>query len=511
MRGSGAAIALAVALCLPALPAAAAEDPAGTSPAAQGEAPVAEPRSSDPWATFVYERPAPVYRLRLAAEELSIQMIAFVGYLFWDPPASYPGVPPVTAWEKLTLARGWYFDNDALDTNYLGHPGAGTIYYLTARANRVSVLEAFLWTLGNSTLWEIIEFKEPMSINDVLVTPFAGMATGEAFTQLSGYFDRLGTDGLSQALAWIFDPVKKFHDWVDKATPVRDPATRGWHEFKLSASGGVLTQGGPAYGAAQIAVTSRLFRVPGYGEPGGTGCSFADGSVSAIGIMATFADRQFVDYLFDTETALLGHYAKDLRRDGDDLHGWDLFVGGTVAYELGAHVWNLAEGGTRNKIAAVRFPGLDVRGRIFSGPVRVTAAVDASLAMAGVEPFRAPGALPAGLYYPTVYQANGYYHALGLHLTALLEATCEPFGAGAVALTDMYSEFTGPFIPAAPGPVASMEDGRSLASAWVRFRVEGTGLDVAVRGEWRDRWGSVNGQRLSQQERALFGSCTLSF
>jgi hypothetical protein len=86
-----------------------------------------------------------------------------------------------------------------------------------------------------------------------------------------------------------------------------------------------------------------------------------------------------------------------------------------------------------------------------------------------------------------------YNHALGVHLAALLEATCDSLGAGALALTDMYAESTGSFIPSAPGPVASMEDRRSFASAWVRFRVEGTGLDVAVRGEWRDRRGSVNG------------------
>ena len=484
-------------------------DPSPAGEAAPAEEPLWVP--PDPWATFVYENPAPIYRLRLAAEQLSIQSIAFVGYLWWDPAPSYPGVPPMTAWEKLTLARRWTFDNDSLETNYVGHSGAGTLYWLTARGNRVSVPEAFLWTLGASTFWEIIEFKEPMSINDLLVTPVAGMAVGEAFTQLSGYFDRLGTDGLSQTLAWIFNPVKKFHDWIDKATPVRDPATRGWHEFKLSVSGGVLTQGGPVHGAAQFAFTSRLFRVPGYGEPGGTGHSFADGNVSSIGITTTFAAGQMVDFLFDVETALLGHYARDLRRDGDDLHGWDLFVGGTAAYEIGSHVWNLSEGGTRNKIGCVRFPGLDVRGRIFSGPFRVTAAGDASLGMAGVEPFHAPDSLPNGVYYPTVYVANGYYHALSLHLAALLEITWDSLGAGAAARTDLYSAFTGPFIPSPPGPVTTMDDGRTCASAWVRFRIEDPSLEFSVRGEWRDRWGSVGAQRLSEQERALFGSCALVF
>src|SRR5512137_2782176 len=86
------AIALLVAGCLGsvALPASAQESPEtvrATAPDAEAP-PAREPETvrPHPWATFAYETPAPTYRLRLAAELLTIQAMAFTGYLIQSPP-----------------------------------------------------------------------------------------------------------------------------------------------------------------------------------------------------------------------------------------------------------------------------------------------------------------------------------------------------------------------------------------------------------------------------------------
>jgi len=473
-----------------------------------------EGAAPNPWTTFVYEKPASTYRLRLAIEEASMVGAAFIGYVIQDPPSSTSGVPPVSIGEKLRFAPGsWYFDADELAVNFAGHPTAGTFYYMVARSNRVSIPEAFLWAFGTSTLWELIEFKEPVSINDMVVTPVAGLAIGEAFTQLSGWFDRYSDDTLSKALAWIFDPMKKLHDWIDKAEPRRDPAYRGWHEFRVAAGAGALSQGGSTYPALQLDVVTRLFRAPGYGEPGGTSFGFADGNVSAIRLSATFAAGRIVDFLFDTETALLGYYARHLRRDGVDLAGWDLFVGGTAGYESGSHVWDLASDGPKNQIAMVRFPGIDVRARAFAGGMEFAGSVDVALDFAGVEPLGMPahGALPPGLAFPTIYLAQGYYYALGLHAAATLEAKAGPVAVGGTLRTDLFRGFTGPFIPQPAGQVVNLTDGRTLVSAWLRFRIPEPSLELALRGNWRDRWGAVEDQRLSQQERSLLTTLAVVF
>jgi hypothetical protein len=514
------AIALLVAGCLAsvALPASAQESPETERTMVAGaEAPPArEPEAvpPHPWATFVYQTPAPTYRLRLAAEQLTMQAMAFTGYLIQAPPPAVEGIPPISVWDKIRFAPGsWYFDADAITTNFAGHPAAGTFYYMFARANRVSVPEAFLWAVGASTFWELVEFKEPVSINDMIVTPVAGLAIGEAFTQLSAWFDRSSATGISKALAWLFNPMKKLHDWIDGVTPLRDPAYLGWHEFRVGAGAGVLWQAGQAYPAVDFDIATRIVHVPGYGEAGGGGFGFVDGNVSAIGLTGTLAAGRSVDFLFDTETALLGYYTREVRGDGEDLSGWDLFVGGTAGFEYGSHVWDIAGDGPKNQIAMVRFPGFDGRIRLFAGRLEVDCSLDVALDFAGVEPLGAPGpdSLPPGQAFPTVYTVQGYYYALGLHLAPALEVRYGPAALGASLRSDQFWGLTGPFVPAPDGQVISLSDARTVVRAWLRFRVPDPHLEFALGGVWRDRSGTTGYQTVSQQERSLLASFAVVF
>jgi hypothetical protein len=468
----------------------------------------------DLWDTFVYERPAPTYRLRLAIEQVAILGVTLVGYSIQDPAPPIPGVPATTVWDKVRFAPGsWYLDSDPLSLNFARHPFVGTLYYMVARGNRVSVTEAFLWTIGSSTVWELIEYKEPASINDAIVTPVAGAAIGEAFTQLSGWFDRAGGNGLYEAFAWIFNPVKKIHDWMDGAVPLRVPDHLGWHEFRADASAGLIWQGQQTYPALGVDFATRLFRAPGYGEAGGTGFGFADGNVSAIAISATWAASRSVDFLFDTETALLGCYARDLRTEGTGLGGWDLFVGATIGYEFGSHVWDLANNGPSNQIAMVRFPGADARVRVFAGELELDVSVDVALDFAGVEPIGMPsqGSLPPGQSLPLVYQVQYYYYALGLHLAPALEVRYGPAALGLSLRADWFRGLTGPFIPPPDGQVVSLSDSRSTATAWFRYRLTSPSLEFALRGAFRDRRGTVGDQETVRREGSLLASFGVVF
>ena len=446
--------------------------------------------------------------------ELSITVLSFTGYLIWDPPPAVEGVPSTSIWEKLTFApNSWYLDADSISTNFGGHVAAGTFYYMFARANRVSVPEAFLWTLGASTLWEFLEFKEPVSINDMIVTPSSGLAIGEAFTQLSGWFDRSGGGKLSKALAWIFNPMKKFNDWVDKATPRVDPAYLGWHEFRVGAAGQVLFQNGHSYPGIAVDFATRLFRAPGYGEAGGSGFGFADGNVSAIGLTVTFAGGRAVDFLFDTETALVGHYSRDLRTDGEGLSGWDLFVGGTAGYEYGSHAWDLAGGVPSNQISLVRLPGVDGRLRLFAGDLRVDCSLNVAFDFGGVEPIGNPGTevLAPGQVFPTVYSVQGYYFAFGLHLAPALELRFGSFALGASVRADWLWGMTGPFVPEPVGQVVSLADVRAIGTAWLRMHLHEPSVEFALITLARERRGRAGNQETSQQDRSLLLSFNVLF
>jgi hypothetical protein len=489
------------------------------------------------WSTLAYAEPAPTYRLRLGLEELFGVTAAVIGYVIQNPPDALPGIArPYYPWQKLAFRPGtWTFDADDFGTNMAGHVSAGTVYYLIARGNRVSIPEAFAWTFGASLLWELVEFKEPVSINDQVMTPVGGLALGEAFQQLSTWFDRGGSDPISQAFAFLFSPAKKLHDWIDRTVPDRDPRARGWHEFTLVAGAGVLAQSasGNAYTVLRFAGETRLFRAPGYGEPGKGRFGWGDGNASRIALGVTFSGSSVVDYLFDTETAVAGLYVREISGDaasrdaasrnaasGDaasgksaSRDGFDLFVAGTVGYEYGVHRWNLATG-VPNSIALVRLPGLALRVRGFAGSFVFSAGLDAALTFGGVQPFALqppPVFLLEGTALPSVLLANGYYFAIGFRGAPTAEVRWREASVGASMQLDLLGALTSPDIVPQPGAMLALDDQRWSATAWARWRFEEIPVEVGVTGQWRSRSGTAGDVHASEQERSLLGNLAVVF
>src|SRR2546430_14045151 len=89
----------------------------------------------------------------------------------------------------MTL-KAWSWDASAFETNFGAHPLAGTFYYTTARSNRSSPIESLAWASLASLTWEVAEFPEHVSFNDLMVTPIAGASIGEPLVQLSPRLDR---------------------------------------------------------------------------------------------------------------------------------------------------------------------------------------------------------------------------------------------------------------------------------------------------------------------------------
>jgi len=78
-------------------------------------------------------------------------------------------------------------DKDNFFLNYIAHPYAGSIYYLTARNSNFSIFESFLTAVTMSTFWEYGPegLMEYVSIQDLIITPVLGSAFGELFYQVN--------------------------------------------------------------------------------------------------------------------------------------------------------------------------------------------------------------------------------------------------------------------------------------------------------------------------------------
>src|SRR6187399_260705 len=92
--------------------------------------------------------------------------------------------------EERFNGSAWRLDNNSLGVNFIAHPFTGGFAYSVARANHHGVLTSFAYASMFSFIWEfVLEFKEKVSVNDLIVTSPTGVPIGEFFYKLGLYLD----------------------------------------------------------------------------------------------------------------------------------------------------------------------------------------------------------------------------------------------------------------------------------------------------------------------------------
>ena len=359
------------------------------------------------------------------------QILGFLGldfallYLSSPPAADPPG--NVRLIDKLRL-RAWSFDASAFATNFVAHPLAGTFFYTIARSNRSGPLESLAWASLASLTWELAEFPENVSLNDLLVTPVAGASIGESLVQLSRWLDRGPRSAGRSALATVLFPMKL----VNGGPPVDDKM-----DGALTASLRVVA-GATLHGESELGVqlATRLVHFPGLGTPGeGTRFGFA-GNVSELSLDARASRSGLADLRFTAGAALAAVYQRSIAAEGN---GWDLLAAGGVAYDVRQHQW---DAGPLDAWSSVHVPGLSVQLRRMAGPLRISARAGLALTLAGARSFALDGGkatLPIATL-TTTQQAWGYTMGWGVALAPALEVAYGPFSlAVAGAMDTRYS------------------------------------------------------------------------
>lgn len=117
-------------------------------------------------------------------------------------------------------------DQDKLEINYIMHPYWGATYYTRARERGLSRTDSFLISALWSTLFEYggEAFFEPVSVQDMFVTPIAGALIGEYwFAPLREHIrdNSDGEDGWDKTLMVITDPFYYLNSWLDRLLGVK--------------------------------------------------------------------------------------------------------------------------------------------------------------------------------------------------------------------------------------------------------------------------------------------------
>ena len=237
----------------------------------------------------------------------------------------------------------WVLDNNSIGVNFLGHPATGGLSYSFARANHQSVLGAFGYSFLTSFFWEfVIEFKEKVSVNDVVVTPGAGLPLGEFFYKLglyldTGHHDSLGMDVLRGVLGSGVALDRRLDQRAPPHVVTRDSlgfSANIWHDFE--ARYGVFeldTAGVSDFALYRAGVQGKLVTLTGYRALRSFGGGFCGAELSSFSLDVE-ASRYGWGLDVAGDTLLLGYHAQDFERapGSRGIKGESVTLGSSLGY-----------------------------------------------------------------------------------------------------------------------------------------------------------------------------------
>lgn len=147
--------------------------------------------------------------------------------------AELQDVPLFKRWHNHVIKKGPEWDHDKFYFNYILHPYAGAVYFMSARSCGFNFWRSFLYcSIVSNVGWEfgIEAFMERPSIQDMFITPVVGSCIGEGFYHVKRHLVNndyciLGSPILGGIIAWLVDPVNEFTGlWLG------NPARRIAHE-----------------------------------------------------------------------------------------------------------------------------------------------------------------------------------------------------------------------------------------------------------------------------------------
>jgi hypothetical protein len=386
----------------------------------------------------------------LAAIEVGITLtIATIRYQFdgarkenWD----------FTSIRQRLSREAWRYDNNPFGINYFAHTFEGTIFHLIGRSSNLSLPESAALGFMSSFAWEFLfEFRERVSVNDVLFTPGSGIAAGEFFHWLAVYLDSAPENAsVGQTLGrYTFALAHAVHRKFDGVPPPRVDERDAlglradiWHRFDLSATGATVRgdiEGPGSLWAGRAA--ARLVAIDGYRRPGAIAKTFTSGNVTEASFELTTGDGAD-GTRFWAESVLAGVYRQDI--DSRPRRGWGWLLGAAMSYDYRREQL----GDWRERLALLHLPGIAADGELHRGDWTLRAGARLHPDFGSLEAIanRQWLAENPDLVDKTILRRQGYYFGWGGSLRLFAELSSDwpvATSIGASLLTGVYDSDEG--------------------------------------------------------------------
>jgi hypothetical protein len=364
------------------------------------------------------------HHLRAIAQDLTYLVVGTTWYWIardknlvdWDRPSAKKRF-------TLDVIR---MDNNEFPINFTLHPWSGAAYYSAARTSGVSFAGSAGYALAATIAWEYgIEFREKVSLNDLIFTPLPGIALGEFFSRLALYVNRPARSAsvMQRIAGVVFGPLQAFSDVFDGRPKHSGPADRlGYsadvsHRFVLRAGLALQVTLEAERLLAELAADGAFIAIPSYGRPGRFRRFLHDADFTRFWLshVQGGGDREFDSY---ADVSLLGLYEQSI--DGQ-LRGGSVFLGSTLGYRYRRSLF----AGFRDEVSVTHLPGFACEALLLAPGVAWHVSYRlhpdfAGLRSLGYEAWQA--AFPDALGKTTL-ASHGYLYAFGL--TSLFETWFE--------------------------------------------------------------------------------------
>lgn len=247
----------------------------------------------------------------------------------WDLPAFT---------DRLTF-QAVRFDNNLALTNFVGHPMAGAAYYGFGRLNDLSPPIAFLFSAFTSAFWEyVLEWREQVSINDMIFTPTGGMPIGAFFFQLTDYLNSApgGGGGGNKAFSYSLGFARHLQprDLDPNTGDGRLPAdslgfsSAFWHSFRLGYDASFVKSNGSEYERIHtIVIDGNIVAMPGFLRPGRFRRIFASDNFTELHARLGFSGNGFQDTDLRADSSTVGYYVQNFDLGPHGVYGHGEMVG----------------------------------------------------------------------------------------------------------------------------------------------------------------------------------------